>query len=315
MCLLFVDLVYNIIFLYVVYRWSLLMRAFDYTFKIAYIYKISAIILSALATRAKKDDTVKTYSHCAWYTSRRKPLSATATKLYAPVISFNSWRLAKRNYSLKILAQERSTIWRQSPSALGAKLSANIRSWLSAWWHVMTLGAALLVRGAYISRQIYKKKNTILVIKCYHCFSLQSCRHLNTIISNTPVICVKSLTATRLLPMPSKLSLDADLDDSIDTELLLLLLLTTFDLSPEKMLPATLLTVGDFFTGTTGFFVNTGGGVPLDFSSRFSRLFRKSVVFVSNDLGDGFSTLTAGAEADAIGPAVMSSTCFSSDFR
>lgn len=47
------------------------------------------------------------------------------------------------------------------------------------------------------------------------------------------------------------------------------------------MLPATLPTVGDFFIGTTGFFVSTGGGVDLR-SSRLSRLLRISaVVFVS----------------------------------
>lgn len=40
------------------------------------------------------------------------------------------------------------------------------------------------------------------------------------------------------------------------------------------MLPATVDTDGDFFIGTVGFFVNTGGGVEVFLpSSRFSKLF------------------------------------------
>lgn len=90
---------------------------------------------------------------------------------------------------------------------------------------------------------------------------------------------------------------------------------TTLDLSPEKIPPATL--VGDFLAGTTGFLVNIGGGVPFDRSSRFSRLFRKSVVLLSKDFRAGLSIETAETVGVplAAGPVVTSSTCFSRDFR
>lgn len=108
--------------------------------------------------------------------------------------------------------------------------------------------------------------------------------------------------------------------DSIDVVVVVefLFVLLTTDFSPEKMPAATL--VGDFFTGTTGFLVSIGGGVPFDFSSKFSKLFRKSVVLLSNDLRAGLSIETdaetvAWPLAADVGPVVMSSTCFSSDLR
>lgn len=51
--------------------------------------------------------------------------------------------------------------------------------------------------------------------------------------------------------------------------------------------------VGDFFTGTLGFFDNTGGGVDLR-SSKFSKLLRNSEFVLSIFLRAGFSTDDGG---------------------
>lgn len=132
---------------------------------------------------------------------------------------------------------------------------------------------------------------------------------------------MRTLTATRLLPIPSRLSLEADIVDSIevvDVELLFELL-PSFDLNPDKIPPATLPTVGDFLMAdTTGFLCKIGGVVPFDFSSRFSILFRNSVGLLSNGFRAGLSIGTAETVAEppvAAGPVVTSRFLVSSDLR
>lgn len=127
----------------------------------------------------------------------------------------------------------------------------------------------------------------------------------------------------RLLTAPSRLSAVADLASS--TPALPPLLPPTFDLMMPDNRPAT--PVGDFFTGTSGFFRT--GGTPFGdtFSSRLSMLLRKSdpaAAFGSNDLRTGFSIFPAPAAAVAAAvaaadggckPPAISKACFSSDLR
>lgn len=166
------------------------------------------------------------------------------------------------------------------------------------------------------------------------------------IIKNTRLSIIIPPTIRLLVP-PSKLSdvvdaLPAAASCTLPALLMLLLLLLlppalldTFDLSPEKILFAMLLTVGDFFMGINGFLASTVGAravVPLFvppplFSSNCSRLFRKSACDVVCCFRTGFSiaavvwgcVVATVAPLEAATPLckapVMSRACFSNDFR